>query len=313
VPARASEAIDLHDDPKPHEGNASHALPVTTTPPSTKPPAAILRSVAEEIKEELKDSKYQGVAALLAFCFGTVLVFNGDFSFKGIIACCVFVVVGITAMNEVNDWGHVARSVVGLEAGFVGAFAAYRGMDGMEVTVGAFLGVLAALRLLQFLNTFGVHFITDHRWMMLSFYTVFVAAGVLLFFRKKHLKLLALISAAIGGAFCTSALAFAVTDLAKKGYLAFLTNALPALQPQGGTWVDFFDMLWSPEAPALGLFAGSKYNPVVEGRVYSIDRMADVGLWLIFFVVGSAVQLRRLRPAAVEDESRKPLLGELPR
>eukprot|EP00439_Symbiodinium_sp_Y106_P002490 s6737_g1.t1 len=37
------------------------------------------------------------------------------------------------------------------------------------------------------------------------------------FFRKKHLKLLALISAAIGGAFCTSALAFAVTDLAKKG------------------------------------------------------------------------------------------------
>eukprot|EP00439_Symbiodinium_sp_Y106_P021965 s6737_g2.t1 len=163
VPARASEAIDLHDDPKPHEGNASHALPVTTTPPSTKPPAAILRSVAEEIKEELKDSKYQGVAALLAFCFGTVLVFNGDFSFKGIIACCVFVVVGITAMNEVNDWGHVARSVVGLEAGFVGAFAAYRGMDGMEVTVGAFLGVLAALRLLQFLNTFGVHFITDHR------------------------------------------------------------------------------------------------------------------------------------------------------
>jgi len=124
----------------------------------------------------------------------------------------------------------------------------------------------------------------------------------------------AVLSAGLGGAFCSSAIAFAVTTLAVQGYLPFLDQACPGLTPKTGSWVQFFDMLWSPKAPVRGIFVDSKYNPVIEGNTFSMDKMADYCLWFAFWLIGSVVQLRRLRRAALPKlPVQEPLLGELPK
>ncbi|CAE7188516.1 GCDH, partial [Symbiodinium pilosum] len=56
-------ATALHSDPGSKASNAS--LPVTTSPPVVMPPETILRSLAQEIREELKETEHQGVVALI--------------------------------------------------------------------------------------------------------------------------------------------------------------------------------------------------------------------------------------------------------
>ncbi|CAJ1356797.1 unnamed protein product [Effrenium voratum] len=220
-------------------------------------------------------------------------------------------------MNQVGSaWGlgfeDPVRYLVGIEAGAIGTFAALRGMDGMRVVIGALLGVLVSASMLQW---HPLHFIPDHKWLEVIWYSVVVCLFTVVLYTNKHLKMLAILSAGLGGAFCASAIAFAVTNLAAGGYLNFLDQVLPGLTPKGGTWVQFFRMLWSTQNPVVGLFVGSKYNPVVEGKQFNVDRMADISVWLIFWIVGCVVQLRRIKskPQQAVSAMTEPLLGELPK
>lgn len=294
--------------------------PVEADSESSSAPA-VVEQIIQAIRNELEDKEYQPIVAALAFVFGCVLVFDGEFCLRWLIASVVFVVVASMAMNQVStSWDlskkddKFLRYMVGLEAGCIGAFAAFKGMDGMRVSVGAALGLIVALKLEDFLDERGVHVLSSHRWIELVYYSLIVIFSSFLLYKNKHLKLLAVLSAALGGAFCSSAIAFAVTALAAKGYLPFLDKAVPDLTPKTGSWVEFFDMLWSPKAPVKGLFVDSKYNPVLEGYQFSMDKMADDCLWFAFWLIGSVVQLRRLRQVNVPKlPVQEPLLGELPK
>jgi len=301
--------------------DASVKLPETTTPmPMPKSPPAILESIAHAIYFELTNTPYQCANALLAFVFGLVLVVDGEFSFRWLLVCATFLVVAIMAMNHVTAvWGisysSTIRQVVGLEAGLVGGYAALRGIDGVQIVVGAILGAALAHQTLAFLAAHGFHSLITSRWCMVVYFSVFVLGFVFLFSKKLHMRSLAMISSAIGGALCSSAIAFFCTELAVKGYMPFLQH-LPTVQPVGGTWIQFLRFLWSCQhIDDVGIFAGSKYNLEFKEQTWRTDRLADCTLWLIFFLVGTRVQLRRLKPAGqvASKELNQSLLGELPK
>jgi len=147
-----------------------------------------------------------------------------------------------------------------------------------------------------------------------AYFSAFVIGFVIMFSKKLHLKSLAVLSAGLGGAFCSSAIAFACTELAVKGYMPFLQH-LPTVQPVGGTWIQFLRFLWSCQhIDDVGIFAGSKYNLEFKDQMWRTDRLADCALWFIFFLVGTRVQLRRMKPSQVASkELNQSLLGELPK
>eukprot|EP00931_Biecheleriopsis_adriatica_P081503 TRINITY_DN54829_c0_g1_i1.p1 TRINITY_DN54829_c0_g1~~TRINITY_DN54829_c0_g1_i1.p1 ORF type:complete len:364 (+),score=80.37 TRINITY_DN54829_c0_g1_i1:71-1093(+) len=317
--AEAAAPVKLPDAASSNATLPSGGLPVTPAPlPKTAP--AILEMVAQAVLDELKNSPYQGLNALAAFATGIVLIVDGDFSFRWVVVCAVFLVTAVMAMNQVTAlWGlsrgDALRNFVGLEAGAIGGFAALRGFHGVEVWVGALLGAGLAHVCQALLASHGLHLLSEHRWCLVIFYSMFVLSFIVMFSRKKHLKSLAVISAGLGGAFCASAIAFAVTEIGVRGYMNFLQHPFPGLSPKGGTWVEFLCFLFWSKAPDVGLFAGSKYNSRV-----STDRVADVTLWLIFWIVGASYQLRKLRQSDPAKELEEPLLekkldtklGELP-
>eukprot|EP00441_Pelagodinium_beii_P018780 CAMPEP_0197651148 /NCGR_PEP_ID=MMETSP1338-20131121/31378_1 /TAXON_ID=43686 ORGANISM="Pelagodinium beii, Strain RCC1491" /NCGR_SAMPLE_ID=MMETSP1338 /ASSEMBLY_ACC=CAM_ASM_000754 /LENGTH=344 /DNA_ID=CAMNT_0043225713 /DNA_START=35 /DNA_END=1069 /DNA_ORIENTATION=+ len=296
------------------------ALPETTTPmPFPKSPPAILESIAHAIYLELTNSPYQCANAFLAFIFGLVLVYDGEFSFRWLLVCATFLVVAILAMNQITaTWGASGslRQVVGLEAGIVGGYAALRGIDGVQVVVGAILGAALAHQTLVFLAAHGFHSLVANRWCLVAYFSAFVIGFVIMFSKKLHLKSLAVLSAGLGGAFCSSAIAFACTELAVKGYMPFLQR-LPTVNPVGGTWIQFMHFLCSSSAADVGIFAGSEYNLQHQDETWRTDKLADCTLWLIFCLVGIKVQLRRLKQnkAQVGDDKAlsQSLLGDLPK
>lgn len=316
VIAHEHGAGDDADAAAPADSAKDSSVKEVDAAPAEMSTPAVLEGILKAIQSELEDAEYQSVVALLAFVFGCVLVFDGEFCLRWLIACVVFVVVASMAMNQassswdLSDKDHALRYIVGLEAGTVGAFAAHKGMEGTRVSVGALLGVLLAWKCEDVLDEHGIHIISSHRWVELVFYSLLAIASAILLYKNKHLKMLAVISAGFGGAFCTSAIAFAATSLAAKGYL---DRALPGLSPKTGSWVQFFYMLWSPKTGVRGVFVDSRYNPSAEGKEFSIDLIADYSLWFVFWLVGSLVQLRRLRPPAPPQGAEEPLLGELPK
>eukprot|EP00930_Biecheleria_cincta_P058348 TRINITY_DN4418_c0_g1_i1.p1 TRINITY_DN4418_c0_g1~~TRINITY_DN4418_c0_g1_i1.p1 ORF type:complete len:361 (-),score=54.90 TRINITY_DN4418_c0_g1_i1:202-1284(-) len=298
----------------------STQLPMTTTPTPASVPA-ILESIAGAIYSELRNTPYQCFNALLALIFGSVLCFDGEFSFKWLTVAAVYMVVSIMAMSQVSSvWGlsntDPLRHVIGLEAGLVGGYAALRGIDGVQIVVGAFLGVVAASKILAWLTAHGFHFL-NQKYCMFVYFSFFVVGAALLMGKKRHVKLLALVSAFLGGAFCASSIAFGFTKLAVMGYMPFLQNLFPGITPVGGTWIQFMHLLWSSKAGDVGIFAGSRLNPTgkILGESWDTDRIADCALWFVFFVSGSIVQLRRPKKvsASAPVEMNQPLLStELP-
>lgn len=283
---------------------------------------AILETIAGAIYSELKNTPYQGVNALLAFVFGLVLCFDGEFSFKWLTVGTVYMVVSIMAMNQVSTvWGlsytDPLRHVIGLEAGLVGGYAALRGIDGVQIVVGAFLGVVAASKTMAWLTAHGLHFL-DHKYCTFVYFSFFVIGAAMLMGKKRHVKLLAWVSAFLGGSFCASSIEFCFTKIAVLGYMPFLQQLFPGIAPKIGTWIEFMHLLWSSKAGDVGIFADSRFNPThsILGETLDTDRIVGCVLWFIFFVSGSIVQLRRLKKdsASAPAEVTKPLLSteELP-
>lgn len=284
---------------------------------------AILETIAGAIYSELKNTPYQGVNAVLSLIFGLVLCFDGEFSFKWIIVGLVYMVVSIMAMNQVSIiWGlsytDPLRHAIGFEAGVVGGYAALRGIDGVQIVVGAFLGVAAASKTLAWLTAHGLHFL-NHKYCTFVYFSFFVLGAAVLFGKKGHRKLLAYVSAFLGGAFCASSIEFGVTKIAVLGYMPFLQQLFPGIAPKSGTWIEFMHLLWSSKAEDVGIFADSRFNSTHSflGETLDTDRLVGCVLWLIFFVSGSIVQTRRLKKdsASALTEVTKPLLSteELPK
>lgn len=216
-------------------------------------------------------------------------------------------------MNQLSQsWGLAdnspIRKVILVEAGAIAAYAALVGFDGVQLVAGALIGYLAAERSTDFLVEHGCEFMT-RKWVIVAYYSAFVLGLTLMFRKKGHYSLLAVISPAFGGALLTSALAYSVTKLDVAGYMPWLPSVLPNLTPEEGSWVDFFLMLWSHEPKDVGLFANSSYNFQVSGVEYRLDRVISCGFWALFFLAGFFVQWRRIRKAKVSSASlQEPLL-----
>merc|ERR1712232_712326 len=101
-------------------------------------------------------------------------------------------------------------------------------MGGVMIIIGAMLGFCVAFSAQAKLVSLGLSALGSNKPVIMLFYTVFVAGTVAIFRRKKHVKGLAVLSAAIGGALVASALSWFVTDLAVQG---FVDASAHGLQP----------------------------------------------------------------------------------
>mmetsp|Transcript_22562 Transcript_22562/g.65013 ORF Transcript_22562/g.65013 Transcript_22562/m.65013 type:complete len:344 (+) Transcript_22562:71-1102(+) len=286
---------------EPETGSQAPA-PAPAPVPSTA--STDVHSIIEEIQsvfyDELQNSPRQWLNALVAVAFGITLVIDGKRFFEGFICAGVGIVVMFMAMNVVTnlwDLGYysVIRHVVGVEVGLMGAYSAWKGIAGMNVFVGALLGFLLAMSLQGLLVHVGAGFMdseTGNKWVLICFYTVFVLILVAVLNTERHLRLLAILSPALGGAFVSSGVSYGVASLALAGHLDFLKAVIPDLHPVSGTWVEFLMLLkpWTSQIKDVGVFAGSKYNTM--GAMCTLDRICGWIFWFILWVVGMLVQLR---------------------
>ncbi|CAE8654110.1 unnamed protein product [Polarella glacialis] len=285
------------------EETTTPPLPLTSTPMPSSPPA-IVGSIANILTHELNNTPYQFVIALLAAIFGFVMVFDGDLCFKYILVGAIFIVTYIMAMNQVSamwdlSYNNPLRQVVGIEAGAVAGYCAFRGIEGVQIIVGVLLGFALAHQSLLVLVAQGADVLVSNRNATTAYFSVFVLGMVVVFSRKGYKTVLAFLSPAVGAALIVSALAFAVTELWVQGQLKTVSDNFPNLTPVSGTWVQFLQILWSTKSEDVGLFAGSKYNFSLQGQQWCFDRVADGTLWFLFFAIGSQMQLRRLKKAVV--------------
>jgi len=258
-------------------------------------PPAILHSIGAAISNELNHSRYQGLNAAIAFVFGCVMVFDGESVFKWLVIGVVTIVACIMAKNEATytlklDEGSLVGDFVGIEVGALVAWAAYVGIDGVMILVSAIIGGLLADSLQKVLASHGVALV-EHRLLVVVFFTAWVAFAVWLFKRKGHLSWLAVLSPIIGGALVSSAVSFAVTELATHRMMAWF--AQHGLQPAGGNWTAFLQLLCG--GPDVGLFVGSPRNPAALGGRWPLDRIFGCLLWLILFYCGAQTQLRKVK------------------
>jgi len=263
------------------------------------PPSAgsIVRHLQQLVTEQLRDPEHQWVNALVAFLFGVVMVLDGESVFKWLVVAAAFVFAGVVTMSDLRAaWAmrdHFLLShIVGLEVGLVGGYAAWLGFEGLVVIIGGLAGGAVAYYLQDILIWKHIDAFATNGKVIIIFYALFAFAGIVLFRRKRHAKLLAVASSLVGGGLAASAVAWGITFWAVKA------NAFKALTPESGVWLDFFDLIWNPASKDVGLLAGSKYNIELRGATWRTDRMGTVALAVAFFAVGVVVQLNALKKRA---------------
>eukprot|EP00444_Apocalathium_aciculiferum_P050713 CAMPEP_0183518720 /NCGR_PEP_ID=MMETSP0371-20130417/15642_1 /TAXON_ID=268820 /ORGANISM="Peridinium aciculiferum, Strain PAER-2" /LENGTH=387 /DNA_ID=CAMNT_0025716777 /DNA_START=8 /DNA_END=1171 /DNA_ORIENTATION=+ len=277
----------------------------TTTPPPVETPASILVSLHEEVGEQLHNKEYQWVNALLAFLFGAVLVWDGEVTFRWVVIGVVFLLAAVLAMSEVStflalDEKSTIRHVVGVEVGALAAYAAWTGIDGVMLVVGALLGGFVAFGLQGKLVAMGVTVLSENKGAIVALYSAVVLLSIAMSKRKKLGSGLAVLSAGIGGSLVTSAISWAVTTCYLSGYLGFLDSVFKQglSAGGGGAWIDFLTLLLSSESQDKGLFLDSAYNFSFGGEVYRLDRVVGCSFWFVLFAIGAHSQLKRAKAPA---------------
>lgn len=259
--------------------------------PSTKPPSETIRSPSldfrnalDSIFQWLDDPMDQWQVALFAIFLGLVMIFDGEFAFKWFIVTVIFLVGSMVAADQINIvWDLpvdcIIWHIVRFEVGVISAYAAIIGIKGLMVLAGAFVGVLMAIIAGNF---FALQIDVLEEWALVIYYTLFALGFMMLFESKHQVTVLAIIGPAVGGAFISSTLLFAVTNL-----VVYL-GPFGALQPVEGSWIDFLNFLWTASSKDVGIFVGSSYT--ING--FSLDCVCGYVFWFIFFVKGASIQLR---------------------
>jgi len=271
----------------------------TATNSTTEVPK-IFQAVARIIKTELVDGPHQVMTAVLALIGGIVLVVDGKKVFDGFLCLALGYVLGVLVMSSVGDMWHLEhnsllRKLVGWEIGLIGAWAAYKGLDGMNIFAGLLLGFWFTYNIQHVLVHLGAHFLCTtggNQWLVVLMYTLFSGGFLYMFNGEAHKKLLALICPLIGGILVASATAYLFTSLVMTTFIStYLHKMSPDLHPVGGAWVEFFEMLTWPENKDVGIFANSPFNKF--GKKWNLDRLAGWTIWFICWVCGVVLQLRK--------------------
>lgn len=296
----------------PDTGAATAGVMTTTPPQEAHSLPSILASIKEAFETQLRVEHGQKINALVAFIFGILLLFSGEFVFTWLVVAAIYILAMIMGFIAVDDiWGldnqnNISR-FVGFEAGACSAYAAYRGIDGVKLAVGALLGALVAHQTQATWLMMGYTIFHTNKWLVVTWYSVFILGLMLVVRGKKYQKLLALASPLLGGALVSSALSWLTAVMAQHGWMTWLHKVLPGVQPAvGGAWIDFFLLLCSPAAKDVGVFAGSPYKITLFKKDYGMDKICGCTLWFVIFLVGSIFQYkavaRNTKKAKKEDK-----------
>jgi len=269
-------------------------------------PKGILKHMEQQVGEVMRGGSRQWIVALIAFALGAVLVYDGEMSFRAAIVCAVFLFAGVIGESDIAQvWpsatGTALGRVVGLEAGLLGVTLACAGIDGVVLAFGAILGGLVASKARVWFVAMGCDKFESDVAAVVALYTAVVGLFIFCFRMKKHVRLVVLISAAVGATLVASSLAWWVAHLVLGGHLHFVRSAFPDVAPVGGDWIDFLLVLWSADAQDVGVFADSRYNLKVGGAAYRTDRVVGVSLAAVIFFVSSRAQFRFLREVGARE------------
>jgi len=265
-------------------------------------PKGILKHMEQQVGEVMRGGSRQWIVALIAFALGAVLVYDGEMSFRAAIVCAVFLFAGVIGESDIAQvWpsatGTALGRVVGLEAGLLGVTLACAGIDGVVLAFGAILGGLVASKARVWLVAAGCDKLENNIGAVVALYTAIVGLFLVCFRMKKHVRLVVLLSAAIGATLVASSLAWWVAHCVITGHLHCVRSAFPSVTPTGGKWLDFLLLLWSADAADVGVFAGSPYDLELGGATYRMDRVVGVALAAVIFFVSARAQFRFLREA----------------
>mmetsp|Transcript_12889 Transcript_12889/g.37135 ORF Transcript_12889/g.37135 Transcript_12889/m.37135 type:complete len:349 (+) Transcript_12889:85-1131(+) len=270
----------------------------------TDAPAGVLRHILHDVETELRKSGQQRIVALAAAILGACLVCDGKLSFKWAIVACGFAICGIVGQSDLmQEWPSVQGTLLGLftgiELGVLGAVVVWAGIDGFATLVGMAVGGLIAYEAQRELVAHGyAQFASGDGCAVVALYTVIVGYFILMFGCQMHVRFVILIGAAVGALLLTSAFSWWLTEsVIAAGRTSYIATTFPDAKPQGGDWVDFFNLLWDPDAADVGIFAGSRYNLAYRGQTYRMDRAIGGWVALLIFFISASVQFRSLREA----------------
>lgn len=259
------------------------------TPEDDGVPLIIKKNVGM-IFSDLQESPYQYLNAIIALVLGALMVFKGE---KIFICGIVYIVASTVAGEQISaQWGlttgNIIRHVVAFEIGGLGAYAAYKGIDGVMIVIAVCLSVIFAYLFKDLLLAYGAASAFDDKWLLVTLFTVFVALGVyMLIQRRLQHALFAIISPMLGGALLSSALCYGSTAMFLKIHESLQLNL--KVDPVGGSWIDFMSLLWSSKNTDVGVFAGHEFNGL------PVDCLVSRALWAVLFVFGALFQLHAER------------------
>jgi len=269
-----------------------HWVGMTTPPPGTAP-SSIVETIVYNIDAQLHSKHGQWANALVATIMGTCLIVNGDAGFKWLVIAAVFLFTMLAALSDITQiWGlgydSVLRRIVSLEVGAVSAYAAYRGIGGVILAVGAVVGAIFANATQQTLVHFGASFSENHIFIAV-WYSIIILGLMVVLERRKHLAAMAFISPFIGGALVSSAFFWFLANCAKHG-------ALHVTGSVSGAWVDFLEHIIKQDNYDVGIFAGK--DPVqLLGHSADLDVIYGRAFWFLLFVFGVFFQINTLKKA----------------
>lgn len=295
-------ALDADDGGANDDDDAGDAE--TGSGPAVLSVEGVLQALKGALLSQLHVPEYQWVNALVAFILGAVLVLDGDRAFRWIMLVAVFFLVQLLARYEVEQaWKLEPLSAksrfVGVVAGLSGVLAAFRGMEGMLLSVAALFGTLVAYMGQSFFVSQGYDCWSSNQWLLVVWYSVLIQTCVILWGIKKHKGILGVVTPFLGAPLVVSAMSWLLTVMALQ------ENWLGGVSPEKGAWVDFLVLLVSSTSDDKGLFAHSPYNFAMTGQVYRTDRILGCVFWALIFAVGVIVQLRSVKKARAESRKRK--------
>jgi len=286
-------------------------LVTTPLPDEEQTVTSLSQTIFQNVKKVLDNPKYQWVDVVIALVFGLVLVKDGEFVFKWLVIIAVGLLGGLLALAEVSadlgsEYQDEIRYFISLEVGLFCAYAAWKGLDGVMLTVFALLGVFLAFKTQALVSLAAYDTTTrEHKWIIASWYSFLALFTMRVYYKRKHVGLLAFVAPLIGGALVASALSWIATFAALQGGMDWVrtSNIVPQLQPAAkGSWVEFLLLLLVPDSKDVGVFANTQFDhPNWMHGKWCLDRVCGLSLWFLLFVGGTICQLRALKRQRIQE------------
>jgi len=298
------DGLGLHEKTAKSQADAfeiSIELMGTTTPPPAQTMTGIVETIVNNIGAQLRSNHAQWANALVAAIVGICLLINGESVFKWLVIGAVFLFTMLAALSDVTTiwglgYGSPLRRIISLLVGAACSWAAYRGINGVMLVVGAILGAIIAWSMHQTIVGMGCSSAQNHVFITI-WYSVFLLGFMAVMDRNKHMAALAVLSPFVGGALVSSALFWFLAFLAERGVF-HLSGSV------SGAWLDFLEHLIKKHNHDVGILAGHR-QVLLFGHAFDWDIICGRLVWFLLFGLGVAIQIRRLKQTQEEKAKSK--------